>query len=461
MAQHPWTPMDATVDDGVTLVDNLNQAFPAVYSNHAGNSIPTGAVQGQFWVDTATLPVLTIKQYDGAVWRELWTVNVADGTLGGPFAGGGGGGGASVTISATPPASPKTGDLWFDSVRLNTFVYYEDADSSQWVQIVPTSPGLSQDIADDRYVNLTGDTMTGDLTISKSAPEIRLNKPASGTSAKIEGQTNGVMRWAVSLGADDPESGSNAGSKFGIYRYSDAGALLGPGLEIARSSGTVTMPGIVRAGIIEGPTGNGGLLRTLNGTSTIQFDWYSSGVTLPSFNVNSGGASGFLCTATNAMAFSYAGGAGGPTGVTLNGFDFGGNLYGILVDALSDQRIKENIRDTEVDAVALVNSVPVRAFDIKAEVAAWMGSIGKTPEERAEMMANAQPAHVPLGFVTQELRQAVPEAVREPPPGHAQPEGSPLPDDCQTYSPEALVPYLWRAVQQLADRVAELENRTR
>lgn len=140
MAQAPWIPLDATVDDGVTLSDKLNQSMPAIYSNHAGNAIPLNPQRGQFWVDTAGLPVLEVKQYDGAVWRSLWTVNADTGALGGPFAGGGGGGGASVTISDIPPATPSVGDLWFDSVRLNTFVFYEDANSSQWVQIVPTFP---------------------------------------------------------------------------------------------------------------------------------------------------------------------------------------------------------------------------------------------------------------------------------------------------------------------------------
>lgn len=187
MAQHPWTPMDATVDDGVTLVDNLNQAFPAVYSNHAGNAIPTGAVQGQFWVDTATLPVLTIKQYDGAAWRDLWTVNVTTGALGGPFAGGGGGG-ASVTISATPPATPSVGDLWFDSVRLNTFVYYEDANSSQWVQIVPSFVGITQASADQRYIKSAGDTMAGGLSL---AP----NEPSAPTMATPQSYVDDGDRW--------------------------------------------------------------------------------------------------------------------------------------------------------------------------------------------------------------------------------------------------------------------------
>jgi len=46
----------------------------------------------------------------------------------------GAGGGASVIISDTPPVDPAKGTLWYESDTGNTFIFYEDADSSQWVQ---------------------------------------------------------------------------------------------------------------------------------------------------------------------------------------------------------------------------------------------------------------------------------------------------------------------------------------
>lgn len=44
-------------------------------------------------------------------------------------------GGASVTSSDTAPSSPSAGDLWFDSSTAELLVYYQDADSSQWVTV--------------------------------------------------------------------------------------------------------------------------------------------------------------------------------------------------------------------------------------------------------------------------------------------------------------------------------------
>lgn len=40
---------------------------------------------------------------------------------------------SSVFVSDTAPTSPSGGDLWFDSTNGNTYIYYTDADSSQWV----------------------------------------------------------------------------------------------------------------------------------------------------------------------------------------------------------------------------------------------------------------------------------------------------------------------------------------
>ena len=48
----------------------------------------------------------------------------------------GGGGGASVTTSDAAPSSPSAGDLWYNTNAGGLFVYYQDANSSQWVEVV-------------------------------------------------------------------------------------------------------------------------------------------------------------------------------------------------------------------------------------------------------------------------------------------------------------------------------------
>ena len=55
----------------------------------------------------------------------------------------GGGGGTSLNVSDTAPTSPTPGSLWFNSLDGNLYVYYEDDDSSQWIQPASSPYGSS------------------------------------------------------------------------------------------------------------------------------------------------------------------------------------------------------------------------------------------------------------------------------------------------------------------------------
>ena len=47
----------------------------------------------------------------------------------------GGSGAASMTVSETPPVQGLTsGAMWLDSGTGNTYIYYEDGDTNQWIQ---------------------------------------------------------------------------------------------------------------------------------------------------------------------------------------------------------------------------------------------------------------------------------------------------------------------------------------
>jgi hypothetical protein len=224
------------------------------------------------------------------------------------------------------------------------------------------------------------------------------------------------------------------------------------------AGGVLTVQNQVSVPVLNGGPSNAGHLNGWGNTGGICFRFVPDAVNTLRYRVNET-VEEDICTKINAADLNLVGGTGGPTGISMNLLDNAGSLYAIYVDAVSDERIKDNIRNTELDATALVMSVPVRAFDIKAEVAAWQRSVGNTPEQREQMMREAMPVHVPLGFVAQELREAVPEAVRTPPSNYRQPEGSPLPDDLLTFSAEALVPYLWRAVQQQQELITSLTSR--
>ena len=82
----------------------------------------------------------------------------------------------------------------------------------------------------DKMLPLVGGTLTGDLTIDL----------ASGDPT-ILGQKINLSRWAIVLGNSDTESGGNTGSDYNISRYDDAGVFIDSPIQIARSTGIVSI----------------------------------------------------------------------------------------------------------------------------------------------------------------------------------------------------------------------------
>ena len=87
------------------------------------------------------------------------------------------------------------------------------------------------------YVELAGDTMTGDLSISRGTPTLNLTGTGGTASATIQGRKGGTLRWQLEVGNGLPELGGNSGSDFYLHRYNDVGSDLGVPFQIARSSG--------------------------------------------------------------------------------------------------------------------------------------------------------------------------------------------------------------------------------
>ena len=83
-------------------------------------------------VNTAGVSVNDVLKWNGSAWTAQ-----ADAT-------GGGGGGANVTISDTAPGGASVGDLWWESDKGRLKIYYQDVDTTQWVDASPPlAPALS------------------------------------------------------------------------------------------------------------------------------------------------------------------------------------------------------------------------------------------------------------------------------------------------------------------------------
>jgi hypothetical protein len=97
-----------------------------------------------------------------------------------------------------------------------------------------------------------GDTMTGDLTITKSQPRVFLDKTSATEIAGVAGRLNGVGRWSLQLGNNVAESGGNTGSDFSLVRQNDAGGVIDTPLSINRATGTASFssPASFSAGFV-------------------------------------------------------------------------------------------------------------------------------------------------------------------------------------------------------------------
>ena len=70
-----------------------------------------------------------VLKWNGTAW-----INDSDSTTSG-------GGGTSVTVSDTAPSTPSNGDLWYKSDEGRLKIYYNDGSSSQWVDANPIGSG--------------------------------------------------------------------------------------------------------------------------------------------------------------------------------------------------------------------------------------------------------------------------------------------------------------------------------
>ena len=145
-----------------TNIGNWNTAFS--WGNHAAAGYLTGITSEDLGdlnnVDTSGASTGDVLKYDGTSWAPA-----TDAT--------GGGSGATVTTSDAAPSSPSDGDLWWKSDDGRLKVYYQDADSSQWVDASPplssTDPNIPTAVG---FIKMNGNsptwTGTSSYTVAKS-----------------------------------------------------------------------------------------------------------------------------------------------------------------------------------------------------------------------------------------------------------------------------------------------------
>ena len=121
--------------------------------------------------------------------------------------------GGGAAIGDTPPANPGAGDLWWNSADGRMYVYYTDANSSQWVDLSAGGAG--------QYLPLTGGAVTGNVSVTgeTSTGSLKVNNvpilagPAFSAYSAVSGQSvSGATPTKVTYGLEDFDTNNNFSS---------------------------------------------------------------------------------------------------------------------------------------------------------------------------------------------------------------------------------------------------------
>lgn len=149
---------------------------------------------------------------------------------------------------------------------------------------------------DALYVGGTGTVATfGDGT----GAAVAVWNGAAGQVRDIRIQSNGANRWALRV-ENTAEGGSDAGSDFQIFPYSDAGTIKAAAMTISRASGDVTFGTNVTVGttLYAGTTSTTAVFGNGSGSAVVNINGAAGQVR--DFRFQSGGANRWLLRANNA-----------------------------------------------------------------------------------------------------------------------------------------------------------------
>ena len=190
---------DGTIDLAVTAASSAGGVTSGGSVVTTSDSAPSSPNDGALWFDTTGLKMY-VYYADGS--SSQWVEST-------PGAGASSGA-AAVSISETGPSTPDQGALWFDPSDLTPYIYYNDGNSSQWIEFTPGGGGgsssgltiqdegsaLSTDATTLNFVG-TGVTVTG----SGATKTVTVSSGSSLTVAAGAGLTGGGSSGTVTLNA--------------------------------------------------------------------------------------------------------------------------------------------------------------------------------------------------------------------------------------------------------------------
>jgi hypothetical protein len=222
---------------GGTLTGPLRISGPTnlfIGNGISGNVLASDGIGGTFW--TANPPGGPyLKLTGGVLTGPLGIASPTNFQLGGGAAdqvlstNGAGGlswinqanaGVSPIFISDTPPVGAAAGSLWFDTVGGQLYIYYEDANSIQWVIVVNSGEDTGGE-----YLPLAGGTLVGPLfgVNATLSDFLSVGGNLTGTTAQFTGALVGTDVYLS--GSFNCQAGSSAGFS-GQFVVSGAGIAL-------------------------------------------------------------------------------------------------------------------------------------------------------------------------------------------------------------------------------------------
>jgi hypothetical protein len=129
-------------------------------------------------------------------------------------------GGASVVASATAPDEPEAGDMWWDTNSGKLKIYYEDENSSQWVDAFNINGALSVDLtgyattsALNSYAPLASPIFTGIVNVPTLIEGSNIVAAAPSSTQNIDVETSSIWYFTSNSSANFTINFRGSGSK--------------------------------------------------------------------------------------------------------------------------------------------------------------------------------------------------------------------------------------------------------
>jgi hypothetical protein len=329
---------------------------------------------------------------------------------------------------------------------------------------------LTYDTATGAYVLVPYNTLgTGNFTITNSNPAITLNKLASGDISGINATTHGLLRWALQMSSGAPESGSDLGSDFVLYRSNDAQTVVTPAFAISRNNGNAYFTSELTANsamnIRATPSGDANnLFCDENGTGVVAQFWDRSAtmfvINWPGFPATANFQYSLSGKVNLGAGFGTRQGAAGPMTNGDNGkvnFDWPGAALESWIDSThvgtvaftSDYRMKKDVVDLPGtwETVKALRPIKysIQDFTPPTEAAARAKAAGSKSYDPLVKADDRER----WGFIAHELQETLVETAAS---GQKD-----APDAIQSPNPWPVIAALTKALQEAMARIEVLE----